>query len=139
MVVYMSYKIAVATSDGQVVDLSFGECEKFQIYEVNEQGDCVPAETRICQNDLKRTGGETAERSSGGCGCGGNRNACTTMHSAKVERLSDCRCILCIRAGEKVKKLFDAKAVTLFEIKGDIPALLKKIIIYYARINGRKG
>lgn len=134
----MSYKIAVATSDGQAVDLSFGECEKFQIYEVNAQGDCTAVETRICQNDLKGAGGRTDRKTAAGCGCQGGGNACTTMHGAKVERLSDCRCILCIRAGEKVKKLFDAKAVTLFEIKGDIPALMKKIIIYYARINGRR-
>ena len=129
----MNYKIAVASSDQQVVDLSFGECEEFGIYEVDERGNYRLVERRICKNDLSKAAEVMKENRENRCGCGGSGMGCVTMHGAKVGRLADCRCILCIRAGEKVKKLFDAKAIPLFEIEGVISTLIEKIIVYYAR------
>ena len=128
----MSYKIAVASSDGQIVDLSFGECEEFSIYEVYEDNTYKLVEKRICQNAVPK-GEDVPAVPSSGCGCKGGGQGCSTVHGQKIEELSDCICILCIRAGEKVKQLFGKRAVSLFEISGEIPPLIEKVVSYYGR------
>ncbi len=44
----MAYKIAVATSDGVIIDRTFGSAEHFAIYEVNDKNFTL-AEKRVPQ------------------------------------------------------------------------------------------
>ncbi len=94
----MSYKIAVASSDGKMIDRTFGEAERFLIYEV-ENGVCREARERVCRGDDKRkdSGGlETDQKADRNCGegtdCGENDIGVRPVGNGKngAETGSDC-------------------------------------------------
>ena len=114
----MAYKIAVGSSDGINVDLKFGEVTKFLIYEVDEEIKKVEEREAAPESDSEavalaaenktKSGNECGDRNQGcmgaenGCagnseGCGGSGGGCggPSAVSAKVELISDCRCVVC--------------------------------------------
>jgi predicted Fe-Mo cluster-binding NifX family protein len=52
----MSYKIAVATSDGIMVDLPFGAADSFKIYEVDDNKEYYVSEIREYVSDINQAG-----------------------------------------------------------------------------------
>ncbi|MCD8010211.1 MAG: hypothetical protein LUF34_05375 [Lachnospiraceae bacterium] len=130
----MIYRIAVASSDGEEVDLSFGEAAAFRIYrvdgtsiELEEMRMCAPEEEVSCT-------GEAA--SFVGCGSGaGNGTGCAAAASGKAERLSDCRCLVCRKAGFRIIKQLEKRAVSVFDIQCSVEEALRKIAEYYDRLD----
>ncbi len=134
----MSYKIAVASSDKKSVDLSFGSVKEIYIYEVDEAGvekltECRRigdgSEVKSASAEISRDG-NCGGHGGCGCGCGGK-----DLHSPKAEALSDCRCVVVSSSGEKIKKIFSSKGISVFDITGDIKDILEKIKGYYQRID----
>lgn len=130
----MSYKIAVASSNGENINETFGSAKSFVIYEVTN-GVYQRAEERICASE------ETVIKNncnSGGCGntdvcglgCGGQGNALS-----KVELISDCRAVICKKIGFHVQKQLERKAVSSFDVSCTIEEALSKITNYYSRID----
>lgn len=157
----MSYKIAVATSDGVYVDQSFGAASSFQIYEVTGDGYKL-VETREVKAAVPDSADEktaaassilaaeaAADSSSGcgtgagcgsgsGCGSGGGCGAgggCGGAASPKVELLSDVRCLLCSKIGFQAQKQFEKKAITTFDITCEVAVALDRITGYFARVD----
>lgn len=133
----MSYKIAVATSDNQLVDLHFGAADKFQIYSVEGVDFQFLEERRvnIVGNQNLAVGSANyangcGERKQSGCG-GGEK-------SAAVELLSDCRAIVAAKIGRNVLKQFEAKAISTFDVEVSVNDALTKIVNYYYKIDNRK-
>lgn len=106
----MSYKIAVASSDGIHIDKTFGAAKEFLIYEVTDEA-YVKSEVRAAE-EVRNAADEAAQpqKESGlqdGCGntggCG--KDGCNSQTgggcsgggevSGKVELVSDCRSIVC--------------------------------------------
>lgn len=135
----MSYKIAVATSDGENINETFGSAKSFIIYEVTD-GVYRQTEERFFQSEtaeilqdnchLKGCGG------SDGCGagCGGQSNA-----SSKVELVSDCRAVVCRKIGFPIQKQLERKAISAFDVSCSIEEALSKITNYYSRIDSHES
>ena len=115
----MSYKLAVATSNEKDIDLGFGQCDVFTVYEVSESGDYRVSEKR----DVTVADTELTE-DYGTMKCGGRA-------IVKSEKLSDCRAVICSEIGFKVRKNLNSHGISIFDIEGDIDPILRKIIDYY--------
>lgn len=133
----MSYKIAVATSDGVNIDQSFGAASSFEIitvtgesYELTEVREYEPEENDFTSAD--GCGSADACGSGDGCGCG---HSCDGAASPKVELLSDVRCLICSKIGFQAQKQFEKKAITTFDISCGIDAALDRITGYFARVD----
>ncbi len=103
-------KIAVATSDGFTVNEHFGHANFFRVYELNETGhkyldvrDAVAA----CQHSLGHD---------------------TTRFDKIIELLSDCDALLVQKIGEGAAAYLISRNVRVFEVSGQIDAVLDKII-----------
>lgn len=128
----MSYKIAVASSDQRTIDLNFGAASEFLIYEVWENGEFGLIEKRKIPETLQEgemtSCGEKGECKGGGCHGGGPQNP-------RVEMISDCRCLLCKRTGNPIQKQLDRKAISSFDVDGEIEEAIHKIVLYFYRVD----
>lgn len=144
----MSYKIAVASSDGKQIDETFGSAKGFLIYEVTD-GVYRKLEERVfCEEEADR--GEAALPdgcnlsaacgTKGGCGsgagggCGGVGQG-LGQGSEKVELVSDCRCIVCKKIGFPIQKQLERKAISAFDVSCSVEEALEKISYYFGRMD----
>lgn len=133
----MPYKIAVASSDGKNIDLSFGGAKEFYIYEIGEDNSVVLLETRkpskseIDSERVTCTEG-CGEKEKEGCSGGGG-------HIPKMELVEDCRCVLCKKIGFQVKKQLEKRAIATFDIEYNIDDALEKIVMYFDRMDHHKS
>lgn len=140
----MSYKIAVASSDGKQVDEAFGAVKRFLIYEA-EDGTYRELEERIVHGEsmdqtksvLQEGCGSSESCSAGnGCtegignGCGGAGEMLDT-----VELLSDCRCVVCKKIGFHIQKQLERKAISSFDVCCPVGEALEKIALYFKRMD----
>lgn len=159
----MSYKIAVASSDGKQIDETFGAAGSFIIYEVTD-GEYAKLEERVFQteadgasvsvsgmgDDCGNTG--NAENGCGdgsgtgnGCGTGGCGNGAgggcggAGEASAKVELISDCRCVVCKKIGFNIQKQLERKAISAFDVSCSVEEALDKISFYFNRIDNHQS
>lgn len=134
----MSYKIAVASSDGENINETFGSTEKFIIYEV-AGGSYEKSEERFYQEefdaDQNRCNNSDKCRNSDGCGsgCGGKGG-----NSSKVELISDCRAVVCKKIGFHIQKQLERKAISFFDVSCTVKEALDKITAYYNRIDNHE-
>jgi predicted Fe-Mo cluster-binding NifX family protein len=151
----MSYKIAVASSDGKQIDETFGSAKRLIIYEVTE-GIYRRLEERVfCEeetdhkdvsivngchspSDCKKegscgaTGGGCGSTTGGGCGGAGEA-------SAKVELVSDCRCVVCKKIGFHIQKQLERKAISAFDVTCPVEEALEKISHYFTRMDNHES
>ncbi len=137
----MTYKIAVASSDGVNVDVSFGGAVSFDIYEVSgreyhllekrglpEQGE---DQDKCGKNDSCR------EMNSGsGCGsfgCGG------AGIMPRVERIADCRSVICRKIGFQAAKQLEKKAISAFDVEVSVGEALAKLVNYFDKIDSHQS
>ena len=144
----MSYKIAVASSDGIQIDETFGSAKRFIIYEVTD-GIYRRLEERTFReeetenNDVSAADGCNSPvscKKEGGCaggtggGCGGAGAA-----SAKVELVSDCRCVVCKKIGFHIQKQLERKAISAFDVACQVEEALEKISHYFTRMDNHES
>lgn len=129
----MSYKIAVASSDGKNVDVSFGGAEQFLIYEVEEEKSYHLLEVR----DWKPESMDGLTPDCKGVDCRGEGNGCGGAGSniPKLSLVEDCRCLICKKIGFQVCKQLEKKAITAFDIDCDVEEALSKITLYFDRVD----
>ncbi|MBO5620723.1 MAG: hypothetical protein J5959_03765 [Butyrivibrio sp.] len=116
----MSYKIAVATSNEVDIDLGFGQCDHFTIYEVDDEGYYKVIEKREIEVDDSEVPDDFR-----GMRCGGRA-------IVKSNKLADCRALICAEIGFKVRKNLNSLGISIFDIEGKIEKILSKIIEYYS-------
>jgi predicted Fe-Mo cluster-binding NifX family protein len=131
----MSYKIAVASTDGINIDLAFGAANEFLIYEV-DQGNYIVSEIREWDVDrtidvLRKAVEQKIEVKACGCGDG--------IDNPKVELIEDCRCLLCSKIGPPAKRQLENKNVSVFDVEAKITDALEKVISYYTTLTDRKS
>lgn len=152
----MAYKIAVASSDGSLVDVHFGAAGAFLIYEVADDGSFSLAEKRACPPEGEGTAVPCSGQPAGlddfpGCGnacatcpadaCGGNAgangHACGQggAASAKVQLVSDCRCVVAAKIGFNVTKQLEKKAISGFDVDCTVQEALTKITKYFYSVD----
>lgn len=150
----MSYKIAVASSDGINVNQSFGAADVFRIYEVTDDRECHLLEFRKwndtnadslpgvdCKPGIKSNAcdSDTANGLSHGTGngCGSGNGGCGGFNQTipKLELIADCRSILCSKIGFQVRRQMEKKAIIAFDIEYPIEEALKKIAMYFTKVD----
>lgn len=143
----MAYKIAVGSSDGTNVDLSFGSALEFYIYEVDgtqyrllEKREYeLPEGAAPVQADAAKDCGDSQGcGSGGGCGTGGG---CGSGGGAfpKVQLVSDCRCVICAKVGFNIQKQFEKLAITSFDVDCTVTEALDKITVYFDKIDNHQS
>ncbi len=138
----MSYKIAVASSDGIQVDRSFGGTPDFRIYEV-EGTDYK--QTEIRSYTPPEDAGEAPASGNEGCGKGSGKG-CGSGHGCggpggiapKVDLISDVRAVIAAEVGFKVQKQLERLAISTFDIKIPVEDALQKIVKYYDHLDQHK-
>ena len=105
------YLIAVASSDGIVVNNHFGHAAKFYVFEFSE-GRIELKEIREV-NPVCHTGEHDDDRL--------NENA---------ERFSDCDFVLASKIGDGARAVLESKGIACYEIPGIITGSIDKLIRY---------
>ena len=108
----MSYKIAVASTDGKVVNQHFGKADQFYIIEVNNESRYELIELRkmppVCQ--------------------GGDHDDDAIQRNVKT--LSDCQYVLVSRIGQRVENELEKHGISVYVIPDMIEDALNKLISY---------
>ena len=106
------YKIAVASSDGIVVNQHFGKADTFYIYGMDDSGTYSLQETRntqpVCQ--------------------AGNHNEHALYEN--IKRFTDCKYILVSRIGNGAANLAEKAGIIPVELPGMIEESIEKLITY---------
>ena len=137
----MSYKIALASSDGINIDLHFGSATSFLIYEVLDNKSFSLVETRLVQEDseqsdeAKDSNQNTSCSQGAGCGSGGGCGSNGAGISNKVKLILDCRCVVCSKIGFNVTKQLEKNAIASFDVTCPIEDALNKIVKYFYSID----
>ncbi len=116
----MAYKIAVASTDGKVVNQHFGRAEKFYILEVNDENEFYYVEER-----------KTAAP------CSGGTHSDNGLALA-VRVLSDCKYVLVSQIGAGAEYELNKKGVTAFAISHYIDEAVKKLVYYDSEVKNKK-
>jgi len=137
----MSIKVAIASSDGLNIDLHFGQAKEFIIYEA-QNGVFVKKETRALPEVVSTSSTtDSAEDAGGfgcGSGCGGGGGGCCGggaggPASPVVELLSDCRSVVAAQFGQNIRRQFERKAISVFDIELPVSEALEKLAAYYKK------
>lgn len=117
----MSYKIAVATSDREKIDLHFGEAKYFYIYNVDGKNISFLEKRSDFGSDNKSTACE------GGC---------HAEMSGKVEALNDCRAVVASKIGFNAQKMLSKLNVSIFdELDCSVKDALESIAEYLYKVD----
>lgn len=137
---HMSYKIAVASSDGKQIDTSFGAASGFLIYEVAD-GAYWKLEERVFCEGAAGQGQPTGCGSSVGDGCGSHAGCggAGGPASGKVQLLADCRCVVCTKIGFPIQKQLERKAICAFDVSCTVKEALEKIAYYFRRMDNHES
>ncbi len=112
----MSYKIAVASTDGKVVNEHFGRCRTYIVLDVDDIGNTYRFESFRKIEPACRDG-EHSEQSFG----------------LVLRALSDCRAVLTSRIGSAAERYITSRGLQSLEYGGLIDDAVHKIIQYYKR------
>ncbi len=105
----MSYRIAVASSDGKVVNQHFGHTRQFLVFEVEADG-------KWSFKEMRNT--EPA--------CGVNEHSTSSMSQA-VGLLSDCRAVIVSQIGFGARQALGEKGIQAYEMPVLIHSALKEV------------
>ncbi len=140
----MTYKIAIASSDGIYIDKTFGGAKFFHIYEISD-GEVLKVEERIVEeNEDLQSGISDSEHTNGcnGCDCNfsvGGGCCANDRNTRKVEMISDCRCVICTKIGFHIQKQLEKNAIAVFDVTCTVKEVLEKISSYYDKVDKRQS
>lgn len=114
----MTYKVAIASSEGISIDVHFGQADAFGIFSVD-------SETGKAEFVEWRQAMESAE----GCGCEGVHDAESLKRTA--DRLRDCAYVLVARIGGRAGAALAADGLHVIEAAGAIAPALERLNRYH--------
>lgn len=139
----MRYKIAVASSDEEHINVSFGAAFTFLIYEVEEDNSYHLSEKRVWNENPCRDNDSVSSclhnrSEEGNCGslsrgCGG-----AGLKASKLELVEDCRCLISKKIGFEIQKQLEKRAIAAFSIECKIEEALEKIVSYFDRVDNHR-
>ena len=132
----MTYKIAVASSDGKTVNQHFGSASFLKIYAV-EGLDYQFLEDRRVESEESEGKADCQSGCSSGCS-GGNGSGCSGGGNPQsVEVVADCRAVVAAKIGKNAHRLLELKAISVFDIEIPVEEALTKITSYYHKLDSR--
>jgi predicted Fe-Mo cluster-binding NifX family protein len=108
----MAIRLAVASTDGKVVNEHFGRAVDFYIIEADETGISRMVEHRITEAVCQS----------------GNHDEDAMKH--KVDALKDCQCVLVSRIGMGAQQALEQAGITAFQLPGWIDEAVHKAVSY---------
>lgn len=118
----MTYKIAIATSDNENIDLHFGKIKALAIFEVNEEdGTFKFLENR--QIDFSSI--PNVEKTESGCCCDSG------FVTALVQIVKDCTYFLVAKIGNRPFRLLQENNINCIETPYAITEAISKVNAYY--------
>jgi nitrogen fixation protein NifB len=115
--VKMSWRVAVTSADGVLINQHFGHARRFLIYDLERDGTGVLAEKR----DVEPWCGSDKHRDDEPCAAG------------IAGDISDCAAVLTARIGPPARKKLELSGVSVFEEHSAIDEALKKLALYYSK------
>lgn len=138
----MSYKIAVASSDGIHIDETFGLAKEFIIYEVTKENYIKSEVRKLEEVSTVQTNITQFQKDSslqGGCESSNNcgKGCCSSSDklSEKIEKVIDCRCVVCKKIGFYIQKQLERKAIAAFDVDCTVEEALQKITTYFHKVD----
>jgi len=120
----MSFRIAVASSNGLDIDQHFGSAEKFYIYEVRTDGSYSllrinsPPERLPCNGTEKKC-----------CGCQGG------TITADYSFLDGSNYVFAVKVGRNAERSLALENISAFSVETTVSEAVKKIAVYENRLN----
>ncbi|BCG59589.1 NifB/NifX family molybdenum-iron cluster-binding protein [Paenibacillus sp. URB8-2] len=105
-------KVAVGSSDGYAVDQHFGQCDRFMIYDVDEEGLYVLSENRKIGNPASQNGHEQSRL------------------QAVAESLADCSYVLVGRIGPGAAAVLHNLGTTALAVEAPIEKALDRLLAF---------
>lgn len=124
----MPYKIAIASSDRVNIDGNFGSAPEFLVYEVADNGEYALLEIR--EAPVNPGAPSSCDSACRGNGCGG-----FNAGHPNVDLIEDCRCVICKKIGFHMQKQLEKKAISTFDVEGEIEEVLHRITMYFHRVD----
>ncbi|HWP96095.1 MAG TPA: NifB/NifX family molybdenum-iron cluster-binding protein [Syntrophomonadaceae bacterium] len=106
----MRYRVAVASSDGKVINIHFGQAEQFLIFDFNENGPEF--------YELRKT--------SAYCGSEESHDG---VFSHTPTSISDCQYVLASRVGRGAEEALKQVGIQVFAMPGLIEPVLQKLYV----------
>jgi predicted Fe-Mo cluster-binding NifX family protein len=126
----MSYKIAIASTDGVNIDKHFGSTNSFIIININDDGSYERLEERAVEENQNNQ-----KSCCGGSSCGSHSES---NIQKKIDTIIDCRAVLCSKCGHGSEKQLGENNITTFQINLTIDKALNSVINYYKKIYRNK-
>ena len=117
----MSYKIAVASSDGKEIDQHFGRAEQFFVYEVEDNNNFKLVELR-----------KSADFHS-------EYEDHVTKLKNTIRGLNSCRIVLVTQIGDGASRILRSNGIDAFDVEGSIDKAIPKLIKYYSNNIPKEG
>jgi predicted Fe-Mo cluster-binding NifX family protein len=113
----MSWRVAVTSADGVLINQHFGHAKWFLIYDLEKDGTSTLVERREadpwCSSENHRDGEEG--------------------DSGIAKDITDCSAVLTAQVGPPARKKLELSGVSVFEERSSIDEALKKLARYYAK------
>jgi predicted Fe-Mo cluster-binding NifX family protein len=119
----MSWRIAVTSADGVLINQHFGHARFFLIVDVESDGSFSVAEKREV-TPWCRAGAEERDAEAGDCGI--------------ADSIKDCLAVLTARVGPPARSKLEQAGLSVFEGPAEIASAVKKLAAYYTR-TGQAG
>jgi predicted Fe-Mo cluster-binding NifX family protein len=120
----MSWRVAVTSADGLLINLHFGHAEWFYIMDIERDGSYTVAEKRAatpwCRNDNHHADNE-----------GGT--------SGIANDIQDCMAVLTAMIGGPARKKLELAGIAVFEEPDKIDEAVKKLAAYYVKTNTQEN
>lgn len=110
----MKEKIAIASTDGKVVNQHFGKAEMFYIVETDRKTQDEIKLKEIRQVQALCEGGEHTDERLG----------------KAIEQIADCKYVLVSRIGYRAQQALEAAGIQVFELPGIIGESVKELLNY---------
>ncbi|GHU18205.1 dinitrogenase iron-molybdenum cofactor biosynthesis protein [Spirochaetia bacterium] len=129
----MSWRIAVTSADGVLINQHFGHARWFFIIDIERDGSSTITEKRDVTPwcDIENHGG--SEHS-----CGGKDASCATPGpggNGIADSITDCIAVITAQIGPPARKKLELAGISVFEEPAKIEDAVKKLAAYYVKTN----
>jgi predicted Fe-Mo cluster-binding NifX family protein len=113
----MSWRVAVTSADGVLINQHYGHATWFLIYDIEKDGTGTLVEKRPVDP---------------WCGAANHGDA-EEGDSGIAKDITDCTAVLTAQIGPPARKKLELSGVSVFEERSSIDEALKKLALYYAK------
>lgn len=134
----MSFKVAVASTDGITIDQHFGRSHLFYIYDFQEdKGSFSLIEIRSLDSSCSTSDCQSTSSCApsgcqpvSSCGCGGGESQVSAREQT-AEFISGCQIVLAVQIGPKGERALNKYNIQALSVAGSVDKALTKLSRFY--------